>query len=93
MTEDLTAFFDIGEFADVAIIKASSETLTVNGIFDNGFQEVLGMGGSKPTFLCVESDVVKAKIRHQLAVNSKSYLIAEKEPDGTGLTTITLEKA
>ena len=87
-TEDFSEFFISSELADNATIDSA----TVAGIFDNQFVEVNGIEGVRPVFTCSESEV--SSIAHGDAVTLKatSYKVAGIQPDGTGLTSLVLEK-
>lgn len=87
--ETLADFLDTDDFAITATVGASS----VDGIFNNGYAESFGVvAGSQPTFLCKVSDLPAITLGTTTAViNSTTYTIVEKQPDGFGLTTLVLE--
>lgn len=91
MTETLSDFLNTDEFATAALVGASA----VNGIFDNGYAEAFGIAaGTKPTFLCKVADLPALTLGTTTAViGGVTYTIVENQPDGLGLTTLTLEKA
>jgi len=87
-TEDLSEFLDSTEMADNATIGAA----TVAGIFDNQFVEVHGIEGVRPVFVCDEADVASIAHGDALTIKTVSYKVAGVQPDGTGLTSLILEK-
>ena len=89
--ETLADFLDTDDFAITATIGASS----VDGIFNNGYEESFGMAaGSKPSFLCKVADLPALTLGTTTAViNSITYTVQENQPDGFGLTTLMLEAA
>ena len=86
--EDLSEFLDSTEMADNATIGAS----TIAGIFDNQFVEVHGIEGVRPVFVCAEADVSSIAHGDALTIKTVSYKVAGVQPDGTGLTSLILEK-
>lgn len=86
--EDLSEFLDATEMADNATIGGA----TVAGIFDNQFVEVHGIEGVRPVFTCDEDDVSSLSHGSSLTIKSTSYKVAGIQPDGTGLTSLILEK-
>jgi hypothetical protein len=88
-TEDLTDFIN----ADTpGYFLATVGGASVGGIFDNGFAEIYGMDGAKPSLECASSDVTTAVRGTAVVVDSVSYTIASIVPDGTGMTKLVLEK-
>lgn len=86
-TEDLSEFLNADELATNATIGA----LTVAGIFDNQFVEVLGVEGLRPIFTCAASDVPSIGHGDNVTINSTLYKVVGVQPDGTGLTSLILE--
>ena len=92
-TEDLAAFFDPAEFASAATYTpAGGSAATVNGIFDNGFADPLGIEGGAPRFTCVAADVAGVAHGDALAVDGTTYRVVGVEPDGTGLVALKLQE-
>lgn len=88
LVEDFTTFFHADDFAVIAAIGASN----VSGIFDKGYAESFDIAGSKPTFICKVADLPAITLGTTTGVISgATYLIAETQPDGYGLTTLMLE--
>lgn len=85
--------------ADFGVI-ALGGTCTVNGvstegIFDkNYFEQSFGIDGNKPVLRVPTVNIPVGTMRGTaVAVNSINYTIADKQPDGTGMTVLILEKA
>jgi len=86
--EDLSEFLDSNEMADNATIGTS----TIAGIFDNQFVEVHGVEGFRPVFVCSEADVSAIAHGDDLNVKGLDYKVAGVQSDGTGLTSLILER-
>ena len=79
----------------------------ITGIFDNGYQAALSgfVESSAPTFLCQTADVQRfvdgtsmprvtgLTKGSAITIAEVQYKVLEIHPDGTGLSTIILEKA
>ena len=94
-TEDLTTFFDTDDFADQATITPDGgDPFTVNGIFDEGYQEnsrgLVDVSSKDTKLRCASSSSVDA-LEHgdQVVINSQTYTVLQVKPDGTGVTVIT----
>jgi len=69
----------------------------VNGIFDNDFVEVDAGGGvgialQQPRFVCRTADVSTASEGDATVISPVNYTIRIVQDDGTGMTTLVLEK-
>lgn len=74
-----------------------SDGSSVNGIFDNDFVEVDAGGGvgfalQQPRFVCRTADVSTTVEGDSISINSVNYTIRIVQDDGTGVTTLVLEK-
>ena len=89
--EDLAPFFD----ADTGFAQACvfSNGVTANCIFDNGYAEALQGAGTTPTLTAATSTVSTVVRGNTVTINSVSYAVANVEADGTGVTTLVLERA
>lgn len=90
--EDLRAFLNTDEMADEGLLNGA----TVRGIFTNGYAEAsggIGMAGTSPTFLLPSDDVPSSPEGMPFSVKGISFVVALPEPDGTGMTTLYLERA
>ena len=90
-------YFDTDDFGTSATFTAVSAgtSSTVNGMFDKDSQEIVGMSDvgimeDVPTFHCVTTDVSSAIFDDTLVIDSTTYKIKKIEPDGTGMTKLTL---
>jgi hypothetical protein len=91
-TEDLTQFFDLDDFAvEAEWSEAPGEP--VNVIFDKAFIENLGIAGNSPVALGKESDFPDVAEGQTLTISGTVYTIITSQPDGTGVTTLIMEKA
>jgi hypothetical protein len=92
MVEDFAVFFALTEFAT----NASLGGVAVRGIFDNGYLQGdvggNGMAGAQPMFTLATSHVPASPVGTSLVVNATNYRIAAHEPDGTGVSTLMLER-
>ena len=95
---DRAIFFDVDDFGTAASYTPSGgSAATVNGIFDNDFVEVDAGGGvgialQQPCFLCRTADVSSAAEGDALVVSAVNYTVRIVQDDGTGITTLVLEK-
>jgi len=96
--DDRAIFFGTDDFGSAATYTPSGGSAsTVNGIFDNEIVEIEA-GGSvtmavrQPRFLCRTADISAAADGDALTVNSTAYTIRVVDHDGTGMTTLELEK-
>ena len=91
MAEDLTPFFAESDFATQAALGGAA----VLGIFTEpyavGSVGGLGMATGKPTFELASSDVPANPVGQTLQIGAVSYMVADAQPDGTGVTTLVLE--
>lgn len=86
--EDLTKFFDADDFAEVATFAGAS----VSGIFDNQFVDVHGVESYKPVFVLPEADVSSIAHGDTITIRSVVFKVVGIQADGTGLTTLVLDK-
>lgn len=68
-----------------ALYSALGESVTVAGspvtaIFDGGYAEQLGIGGTLPTLRCVASDVVGVERGDSVVRAGISYVVTNVEP-------------
>jgi hypothetical protein len=92
-TEDLTAFFSTDDFAVSALYNG---TTTINVILYTAYYEEnmgrVGFEGSAPVALARTADVPGVAHGVSLVIYGVTYSVVGVEPDGTGLTTLRLEK-
>ena len=95
-TEDLTAFFDLDEFADAATFTPAGggPAFTVNGIFDAPYQlnsaRDVQIDTDKPRFTCRSSDVTAVRREDGCTIAGRQYDVLAVEPDGTGVSVVVL---
>jgi hypothetical protein len=91
MTEDLAPFF-----ADFAV-DATVNGQAVRGIFDNGFASaevgLVGMSSARPMLTLPTAGLSADPVGQTAVVGGTSYLVAVHQPDGTGVSTLMLERA
>jgi hypothetical protein len=89
-TEDLAPFF--AEFAVAATVNGQA----VRGIFENGFASaevgLVGLSSSRPMLTLPTASVSADPVGQTAVVNGTSYLVAVHQPDGTGISTLMLER-
>lgn len=78
--------------AALANVSAVVDGVTVNGIFDNAYGDALGIAGSVPMLSCA-SDEIDAARGDAVTIGATSYTVTNVEPDGTGMTRLTLQEA
>jgi hypothetical protein len=92
-------FVDIDDFAVAATyVKSGGGTSTVNGIFDNEYFGADAQAGvlfvsAQPRFLIRSSDLpTGATFGDTITISAIAYTVRVIQPDGTGMTTLVLEK-
>ena len=92
--EDLSQFFREAEFSVPVTLPGGS---VVQGIFDNGYAQAsvgaTGMASAQPSLTLPSALVPANPVGKMVAVGGLSYTIAHREPDGTGVDVLSLEKA
>jgi len=89
---DRLAFLDSDEFG----VQATFGTVTVEGIFLDGFEPVDLGGGSAaaesvdPVFVCRASDVPSVAHESTLTISSVTWTVRGIEPDGEGMVRLRL---
>lgn len=84
--EDLDLFFN--EFA--IVIRINGEDITA--IFSDMFVDAEGIASSNPRIIVKTQELVDVHKQDDVEINETTYSVASIEPDGTGITTIFLEK-
>jgi hypothetical protein len=66
--------------------------LLVESIFDNGYQESLGLvAGTAPQLLCRAASIASVNRGASVTVNGSTYTVAEIHADGIGMKRLILE--
>lgn len=89
-TEDLTVFFNEGDFA----VAATLNGVAVSGILDEEYLEPLGnvVEGKAPVFACRAAAVPSVAHGQTLVVGARTFKVRGVEPDGTGVVLLRLEE-
>lgn len=87
-TETLAPFF-----SDFAATSCTIGGASVAAIFSNQSADALQVAGTQPVLTVKSSDVSATARGTAVVVNGTNYTVARIEPDGTGLSRVTLEKA
>jgi hypothetical protein len=94
--EDLTLFLQESEFSVAATATTRfGELAQFQVIFDDAGESALGgfIEATQPTALARTEDVVDLVHGCSVAVGGVDYLLTGTQPDGTGMTRLTLERA
>lgn len=90
-TEDTSAFF--ADFGQPATVGGQA----VQGVFDNGYAVgaagPFGMATTQPRLTCATAQVPANPVGQAVVVAGGSYVVAEHQPDGTGVSVLLLEVA
>jgi hypothetical protein len=97
--EDLSLFFDTGDFAVAAVLKdaAGAELRTANVIIETPTREAELLGGDvmqgTPSATARTADLDGVRRGYTLTVGAAVYAVTEPpEDDGTGVSTLRLRK-
>lgn len=90
--EDLSTFFNPAEMADTVTL----DSVAVSAIFDNGYAlgsvGSMGMAGAQPSLTLPTASVPANPVGKLAVVGVVTYRVAEHQPDGTGISTLILER-
>jgi hypothetical protein len=90
-TEDMTAYFSVGEFASTATLDG----LPIAAIFDAAYAQgqvgTFGMASSQPSLTLSTTSVPANPVGMPVVIKGLDYLVASHEPDGTGVSRLLLE--
>lgn len=98
-TADLLDFFELDDFADTATYTpVGGSASTVLGIFDNpqasrNATDMMDITIPAPQFVCRTTDVPNAADGDTIVIRATTYLVRVVLTDGTGVSTLLLEKA
>lgn len=96
--EDLTAFFDTDEFADVAVFTpaAGGESFNVTGIFDSGYLlaaiKDAQVATDKPRLTCRSVDVATVERGDTCVIKGLTLDVLDVEHDGTGMALVVMNR-
>jgi hypothetical protein len=88
MIEPLDCFFN-----DFALAVTLPSTAVIRGILENTSAQDLGMLHTDPVLTAKSSDLAGLTTGQTVDVGGTNYLVRIIEPDNTGITRLTLEKA
>lgn len=92
-TETLSPFFDADDFAESVVIDGVS----VSAIFDNAWAQagigVAGAATADPVLTLPDASVPLEPEGKPVVVRGVAYRIVRVEPDGTGVSTLFLQRA
>lgn len=100
-TEDLSIFFSTGDFAVDAVWTPAGGggPFTIQVIFDNAYQGFnvgeADQAGREPQCLARDSQLAQGsgmKRGDSIVINAVTYKVGNIEPDGTGVSRISLRK-
>lgn len=89
----LTNPAELGTSVTFTLLAGVASTASVNGIFDNGYAEGVGMEGAQPSFGCAVTDVPGVRHDDALTIDEVEYVVKEVKPDGDGWVDLVLELA
>jgi hypothetical protein len=87
LTEDLTIYF-----ADFGTTATLSSGASVTGIFDAAAMDVLTAASIGPSFTAATANLSGLAYGATLTIASVGYTVRQNDPDGTGVSTLTLER-
>lgn len=103
-TEDFSVFFDLDGFAEDVLVGAPGFEVTIQAIFDSAHLAErdekssakatysFNLSTSEPMLTCKSVDVDGLASGTRVVVRSVEYVIADKQPNGTGITVLHLYK-
>ena len=92
-----SVFFDTDDYGQEATYTpAGGSASTINGILVKEAEDIEGGGEigviySVTTFTCRTADVSSAAFGDSLATGGTTYTVRKVEPDGNGITVLTIE--
>lgn len=96
---DLAAMFDDDDFGVTAEYTAAGAGIAVEikGIFDDDYNAALApvealVATSTPQIMCRTSDVPDAAGGDSITIGATTFDVVEVRPDGTGITTLILNR-
>ena len=92
-TESLDVFFEANEFATPATVGGIAMSVIFDAAYAMGDVGPYGMSSAAPVVTLPTAKVPTDPIGKPVVVNGKSYLVTVHQPDGTGISTLTLEAA
>jgi hypothetical protein len=97
-TADILDFFEVDDFAEVATYtRVGGNAVSVTGIFDEpqasrNATDLIDITIPSPQFVCRTADVPLAADGDAIVIRTVSYTVRVVLTDGTGVSTLILEK-
>lgn len=91
--ESFDVFFEASEFAVSATVDGQAMSVIFDAAYALGDAGPYGMSSVAPMVTLPTAQVPADPIGKPVVVNGKSYLVTVHQPDGTGVSTLTLEAA
>jgi hypothetical protein len=95
---DILDFFEVDDFAEVATYtRVGGNAVSVTGIFDEpqasrNATDLIDITIPSPQFVCRTADVPSAADGDAIVIRTVSYTVRVVLTDGTGVSTLILEK-
>ena len=91
--ESFDVFFEASEFAVSATVDGQAMSVIFDAAYALGDAGPYGMSSVAPMVTLPTAKVPADPIGKPVVVNGKNYLVTVHQPDGTGISTLTLEAA
>jgi hypothetical protein len=92
-TEDFSAFMNTSEFATTCTLNGATVAAIFDAAYAQGSVGTYGMASSQPVLTLATADVPATPVGAAVVVGAASYMVAEHQPDGTGISRLLLEAA
>lgn len=79
--------------AAATVVAASGQLVEVPGVFDDGHADAGLVADTAPSFVAASADLPGASWADGVTVAGVRYSVTGVQPDGAGLTTLTLRRA
>lgn len=93
LSENFDVFFEDNEFATTAVVDGTNMSVIFDAAYALGDVGPYGMSSVAPMVTLPTAKVPADPIGKPVVVNGKSYIVTVHQPDGTGVSTLTLEAA
>ncbi len=86
-TEDLDPYMH-----DFGVTATLASGATVAGIFDAASVDIFNAASVGPVFMAATSGVSSLAYGSSITISGTAYVVRQNDPDGTGMTRLTLER-
>ncbi len=93
ITEDLTPFFEIGDFAQDVIIQGNTIPGIITDFYDTLEGGSVGIEGAEVLLIVMTSDVPIIYHGDGVDIDSELFIIVNVREDNTGVTRLQLARA